>query len=76
MKLIEWENLPFVRRDFSSDPFRIEVPVLTRRERLHIDSNMPCEEGWIPDEFEIEPEAIRRYSEVYRYCPLNAELLL
>ena len=58
------------------NPFRIKVPVLTRKERLYIDSHMPSEPDWVPNDFEIEPEAILDYREVYRYCPLYAELLL
>jgi hypothetical protein len=76
LRLIEWEELPFVRRKLSTGPFRIKVPVLTRKERLYIDSYMPSDPDWVPDEFEIEPEAIQDYREVYRYCPLYAELLL
>jgi hypothetical protein len=77
LRQIDWEkDLFFVRRDFSLPPFRIEVPVLTRKERLLIDSQMPCEPEWIPSEFEIEIEDIKKYSRVYRYCPLYAELLL
>ncbi len=58
LRRIEWKELPFVRRNFSLDPFRIEVPVLTRKERLYIDSNMPCELGWMP-EFEMDPRLWR-----------------
>jgi hypothetical protein len=76
LRSIDWEELPFVRRKLPSDPFRIEVPVFTRRERLYVDSHMPCEADWAPAEFEIEQEAIQNYREVYRYCPLYAELLL
>lgn len=76
LRTIEWEALPFVRRDLALVPFKIEVPVLTRKERLHIDPHMPCEQGWVPDDFEIDPEAIQDYCSVYRYCPLYAELLL
>ena len=76
--MIDWEELPFVRRQLYIEPFRIEVPVLTRKERLYIDSCMPCEPDWVPDpnDFEIEAEAIAAYRQVYRYCPLYAELLL
>ena len=76
LRMVEWEELPFVRRDFSLEPFRIEVPILTRKERLHIDSHMPCKSGWVPRDFEIKPEEIESYRKVYRYCPLYAELLL
>jgi hypothetical protein len=73
---IEWDELPFVRRKLSLEPFKIDVPVLTRKERLYIDSHMPSDPEWEPEEFEIDAEAIRAYREVYRYCPLYAELLL
>lgn len=76
MRMIEWEELPFIRRELSMDPFRIKVPVLTRKERLYIDSHMPSETDWVPNEFEIEPAEILDYREVYRYCPLYAELLI
>ena len=73
---IEWEELPFVRRKLTLESFQIEVPVLTRKERLYIDSHMPSDPKWVPSDFEIEPEVIQAYREVYRYCPLYAELLL
>ncbi|TKJ41146.1 hypothetical protein CEE37_05620 [candidate division LCP-89 bacterium B3_LCP] len=66
----------FVRREFRKSPYRIDVPVFTQKERLYIDSNMPCEPGWLPTEFEIDPKKINHYSEIYRYCPRYAELLL
>ncbi len=78
LRMIDWQELPFVRRRLNIEPFQIEVPVLTRKERLYIDSHMPCEPGWVPNpnDFEIEPEAIEAYRQVYRYCPLYAELFL
>jgi len=78
LRSVGWEELPFVRRKLDVEPFRIEVPILTRKERLYIDSCMPCEPDWVPDpnDFEIEAEAIAAYRQVYRYCPLYAELLL
>ena len=76
LRSVEWENLPFIRRKWSDDPFRIDVPILTRKERLYIDSHMPCESGWVPIDFEVEAKAIETYRKIYKYCPLYAELLL
>ena len=76
LKQLEWNELYFVRRKLHSDPFIIDVPILTRKERLYIDAHMPCREGWSPKDFEIDPDAISIYRQVYRYCPLYAELLL
>ena len=76
IKQIEWEALSFVRRNLSLPPYRIDVPVLTRRERLYMDSHMPCADEWEPKKFEIESKSIKDYREVYRYCPLYAEFFL
>lgn len=73
---IDWTDFPFIRRDFSEKPFKIRVPVLTRKERLYIDSKLPCKDGWPLDDLGISLDIIKEYSEVYRYCPLYAELLL
>lgn len=70
------EEVNFVRRDFSKEPFRIRVPNLTRKERLYLDSNMPCTSKWKPKEFEMLPDDIAAYREIYRFFPAYAELLL
>jgi hypothetical protein len=66
----------YTRRDFAAGPYRISPPVLTRKERLFMDSLMPCEDGWLPKEFELTSEEVSAYRELYRYFPLYAELLL
>lgn len=76
LRRINWSDFNFIRRSLSSEPYRIDIPILTRKERLLLDSNMPCEEDWVPSEFEIDIEAIQNYREVFRYCPLYAELLV
>ena len=72
---VDWTILPFVRRKLAEDPFRIDVPVLTRKERLYIDSHMPAAPEWTP-EFEMNAQELAKYARVYQYCPLYAELLL
>ena len=66
----------YIRRDFAEAPYRISPPILTRKERLFLDSSMPCAIGWQPKEFELTPEEIDAYRELYRYFPLYGELLL
>lgn len=76
---IEASLLPkaiYFRGDFTSSPYQIKVPNLTRRERLYLDSAMPCPDGWIPPDFKLEPEEIVSYREIYRFFPAYAELLL
>jgi len=76
---IQASSLPkaiYFRGDFSSPPYRIRVPNLTRRERLYLDAKMPCPNGWLPTDFELEREEIASYREIYRFFPAYAELLL
>lgn len=62
--------------DFSKDPYRIRVPIITRKERHYLDKAMPCLDGWIPQDFEMNSEDVLLYREVYRFLPAYAELLL
>jgi hypothetical protein len=57
------------------DPYQIIVPRITRKERLHLDSAMPCCEGWKPKEFEFTEKNVAAYREIYRFFPDYAELL-
>jgi hypothetical protein len=63
-------------KSFEEAPYRITVPVLTRKERLYLDAAMPCGSTWSPREFEMPPELIQAYREVYRFFPSFAELLV
>ena len=69
-------NLPYVIFDLKTHPYIIRVPILTRKERLYLDSHMPCDIGWLPDDFELDQEYINNYREIYRFYPIFAELLL
>lgn len=66
----------YIRRNVADGPYEIKVPIITRKERLYLDSVMPCEDGWKPKEFELSDDAIRTYREIYRFYPSYAELLL
>ena len=64
------------RRSFDEDAYQIQVPIVTAKERLRLDSAMPCADGWVPEEFEMDAEQVRLYREVYRFLPAYAKLLL
>jgi hypothetical protein len=66
----------YMRRDVRDNPYEIMVPIVTRKERLHLDSHMPCEDAWKPKEFELDGAAVLTYREIYRFYPAYAELLL
>ncbi len=60
----------------AQDPFSIEVPVLTRKERLHLDQFMPqSDPDWAPSEFEMDMDDLQAYRSIYRFNPIYAELL-
>lgn len=67
---------PFYRPSFGTAPYEIHVPRLTRKERLYLDGYMPCNEKWKPKDFELPPDAVLAYREIYRFFPAYAELLL
>lgn len=63
-------------RDSFDNPYKIRVPRFTRRERYLLDREMPRNAGWSPTEFEAAEEDLGSYSEIYRFLPAYAELLL
>jgi hypothetical protein len=69
-------NAKYVRDDETKDPFVIRVPIITRKERLYLDSAMPCSEDWSPPDFELEPKEVAAYRAIYQFYPAYAELLL
>jgi hypothetical protein len=66
----------FYRDTFDSPPFEIRVPRLTRKERVFLDREMPCPNGWSPADFEMEPQEVQQYREIYRFLPAFAEILV
>jgi len=72
----DFSRSPFLRTDREAAPYEINAPKFTRRERHVLDHNMPCEAGWAPKEFEITPQDLEAYRDVYRYYPAYAELLV
>jgi hypothetical protein len=66
----------YYRGDFDLPPFEITVPRLTRKERIYMDGEMPCADGWTPKDFDLDSEDARRYRDIYRFLPAFAEILL
>jgi hypothetical protein len=65
----------YIRRSTLERPYEIRVPRLTRKERLHLDSHMPCPDGWTPSDFELPTDDVTSYRRLYRYYPAYAELM-
>jgi len=66
----------YYRPDLSRPPYRIAIPRVTRKERLYLDSAMPCSGRWTPRAFELAREEVLAYRDIYRFFPAYAELLL
>jgi len=69
-------NAVYYRKDFEIPPFDIRVPRLTRKERVYLDREMPCADGWVPKDFNLDPEQVQHYRDIYRFLPAFAEILL
>lgn len=54
----------------------IQVPRMTRKERLYLDGHMPCTTQWAPSQFELPAEDVAAYRDIYPFFPAYAELLL
>lgn len=76
LKMLNALKFPFLRNSIVGNPYSIRVPLLTRKERLHLDGAMPCRPSWRPREFEMKPEDVQAYREIYPYFPAYTEMLL
>ena len=78
------ENLKRVRNDgafylvlsFDDQPFHIDVPVLTRRERLHFERVMPSKDYKKVQSAGVSREDFNKFAKIYRFLPTYGELLL
>lgn len=68
------KRLEYLRMRIEDEPYRITVPRLTRKERLHLDKAMPAGGSWHLKEFELPAELLEAYQRIYRYLPTYAEL--
>lgn len=75
LRSIPKHRFHFLRRDLDDPPFKINFPIMTRRERYYIDTHMPKKAGWSPAAFEMTEEIINQYRDIYRYYPDYAELV-
>jgi hypothetical protein len=66
----------YYRNSFDTAPFEIEVPRLTRKERIYLDREMPCVDEWVPKDFDLTPHELRKYRDIYRFLPAFAEILV
>lgn len=73
---IQESGASYLVRDFAGEPFAINVPVLTRKERLHLESVMPSEDFKKIRTLGISRKAFDDFAQIYRFFPSYGELLL
>ena len=73
---IKQQGASYLVLDYDEAPFYIDVPVLTRRERLYLESKMPSEDYSKVSQTGIQKEHFKNFAKVYRFLPSYAELLL
>jgi hypothetical protein len=69
LRQCDFERAAYIRLSLAAEPYRIRVPNLTRKERLYLDAAMPGAEGWLPEAFELKPDEVEAYREIYRFYP-------
>jgi len=69
-----FDTAQYIRQDFDIEPYHIRVPNLTRKERLYLEAHMPSSPDWLPADFELTPEDLVAYRDIYRFYPHFAEV--
>ena len=76
LRKLKDQGAEYLVLDFEEPPFLIDVPILTRRERLLLESTMPSSDYQMASESGIGEEDFNKFANVYRFLPSYAELLL
>ncbi len=69
-------EVEYLTRDFGNTPFKIDVPVLTRKERLHLESVMPSKDYSKIRSSGLDQDVFDKFGRIYRFFPSYGELLL
>lgn len=76
LRNIELQTIPFCISSFEEMPFKIPVPVLTRLERIKLDSIMPDPTQEQIDQLPLPDSDVLAYKEIYKYLPSYIETYL
>ena len=76
LRTLRDQGADYLVLDFGASPFDIDVPVLTRRERLHLEGAMPSASSSRRKAAGISDEDFQKFSKIYRFLPSYAELML
>jgi len=73
---VQANGASYLVRDLSKEPFRIDVPILTRRERSLLESAMPSKDFKKISGTGVSRVDFDKFSRIYRFFPSYGELLL
>lgn len=73
---VQANGASYLVRDFSNKPYRIDIPVLTRRERSLLESAMPSKDFKKISRTGVSRVDFDKFSRIYRFFPSYGELLL
>jgi hypothetical protein len=76
LKRLDIKRFPYLRTRLSGNPYRIRVPLITRKEKLQLDSTMPGERSKAQLETGLTKKDIKDYEKIYRFYPDYAEMYL
>lgn len=76
LRRLDTDRFPFLRTRLGTKPCKIRVPLITQKERLHLDTIMPTSESKQSPGFSIKKRDLLAYEEIYRYYPAYAEMYM
>ena len=76
LQKIKASGADYLVLDFSGQPFQIDVPVLTRRERPLLEGAVPAGDYHRVRNTGVGEEEFRKFEKIYRFLPSYGELLL
>lgn len=76
LKNLDTKRFPYLRTRLSYNPYKIRVPLITRKEKLQLDSAMPGQGSTVKSETGLTIKDIKDYEKIYRFYPDYAEMYL
>lgn len=67
------QKADYARFDLAAEAYWINVPCLTKKEVLYLESKMPAPPDWTP-EHGLDPDDAKAFARIYRFFPMYAEL--
>lgn len=76
LRKLDTTRFPYLRTRLSGNPYKIRVPLITRKEKLQLDSAMPGGGSELIAQTGLTTRDIKDYERIYRFYPDYAEMYL